>query len=425
MNHQLAAGILNVFRDDAFCDPAPLRQFPAREWSRTEFWLDASGLALYFLNRLENLHATSCIPPQVLNKLESKRKGSAKRAAVQLQELESLTNLLQERAIPFVVMKGFTLIPDYCPDATLRYQLDLDFLVPEIDAQICRHALRRLRFELTDHTTEVWQFKRGSSRLPGLPDLYRPQRQSTVELHFSVRGAYGPEITPYLIDRTVLRSVKGFVIPSLSDVDLFIAQAAHLFGHIRSEWTRASWLLEFRNFVAGRRNDEDLWSRVTTAVADRDDLRTAVGCALEAATRAWGEFAPPELTEWFCRYLNPGVRRWCEDYTPHILHAEFPGTKFYLILERELGQDTGAWKRLRRAKLLPLRKPPKVIPQGAAFGKESASARTLAELRYVLFRARFHIQQGIRTAWHLRKWQAKRPSVQVNRCLSESIKVAD
>src|SRR6266700_817717 len=58
----------------SFYEPAPsvrarLGEFTPRDWQRGQFWLDVSGLAIYFLDRLKVLGLEDCIPPLLLNQL--------------------------------------------------------------------------------------------------------------------------------------------------------------------------------------------------------------------------------------------------------------------------------------------------------------------------------------------------------------------
>jgi len=48
------------------------------------------------------------------------------------------------REIPYALLKGFSLTPDSVPDPTLRWQTDLDFLIPKKNLQLASHYLRRL-----------------------------------------------------------------------------------------------------------------------------------------------------------------------------------------------------------------------------------------------------------------------------------------
>jgi hypothetical protein len=57
-----------------FCDPLPERcsrllTLSSKEWARLKHWLDISGLALYFFNRLEELNINDLLPPTMFTRL--------------------------------------------------------------------------------------------------------------------------------------------------------------------------------------------------------------------------------------------------------------------------------------------------------------------------------------------------------------------
>jgi hypothetical protein len=82
-----------------------------------------------------------------------------------------------------------------------------------------------------------------------------------------------------------------------------------------------------------------------------------------------------------------------------------PGSKLYLLLQRELEAAGVPAKRPIRQILLPVRLPPPVI---RAFPNETLEVRLgryRMQLYFILLRLRFHVVEGLRYAWESHRWR--------------------
>src|SRR5438046_2472712 len=69
------------------------------------------------------------LPAPIRDHLRRNRASNRRRIAEMKTEFGSLNCRFKAAGVDYVVLKGFTLIPDFCPDASLRSQYDYDYLV--------------------------------------------------------------------------------------------------------------------------------------------------------------------------------------------------------------------------------------------------------------------------------------------------------
>lgn len=404
MNRPFAAAIVATFRD---AEPAQhrarLQQFTGRTWERNFHWLDASGLALYFLQRLRNLNLENAVPGAVLSQLERRQVENKLRTGSLFEEFVRINEEFRRANTRYVALKGFTLVPDYCPDPSLRCQMDFDFLIGSTDAGRCTEILGALGYNPIANSGYVMEFKTASARPPRIDDLYKPRPERSVELHICDDSRTYTQSS--LIENARSIGANGHSYPALSVEDMFLSQTWHLFRHLRSEWTRVSWLVEFRHFVASRQTDLDFWQRIAARLASDPDTTIAVGSVAKLADKAFGRFSPDPVTTWAVTQLPRDVGLWIDHFGDQVLCADFPGSKLYLLLERAL--DANSAPALVRRRLFPRHAPPAVVlPKSKSLLAKLAAGG--ARSKYFCFRLRFHLRAGAR--YFIESWRWNRLS---------------
>lgn len=390
MDRQLSAAILVTFRD---VDPAKhgntLRAFTLKRWAGNFRWLDASGLALYFLERLLELQLLDCVPGPILSALQQRRADNIHRTSHLFEECARINEGFGEAGVQYVHLKGFGLVPDYCPDLSLRYQLDFDFLIDPCDSATCCEVLNSLGYQVVAANPHVIELKTGGGRTPRISDLYKATSNHAVELHLC--DATRSDRHPRLLERRQLLTERNGEYPVLSREDMFLSQASHVFRHLRSEWTRISWLWELRHCVTRHYNDDSFWQAVRLRTMNDNQGALAIGTSLQVAQKAFGNFVNEGLDRWAIETLPESVADWIERHGDNVVLSDFPGSKLYLLLEQALSDECKAGFKVR-TRLLPRHAPAKFAPR-----PDSLVQRLLALLgrcSYFLHRLRFHIVAG-------------------------------
>jgi len=402
---EVVEAVVATFRapaDDVHRLLSPLSQ---RQWVRSYHWLDASGMALYFLTRIERLGLQGSVPAAVLARLRQNLADNCNRSTAMFAEFAELNRVFRAAGIDYCNLKGFTLSPDSCPSPALRCQLDFDFLVDGRHLEICRAVLAQRGYILRARTTKVWEFKTDSDQLADIADYYKAKPQRCAEVHFSCE-AEAPHMPARdsRLDRLSWRSRGGLDFPALSPVDLFIGQATHLFAHLCGACTRLAWLLEFTHHIGVRFDDRQFWNAVQERAAADRTAAIAIGVACLLAANLFAAEIPPGLEEYAAR-LPEGVALWVERYGRRALLADFPGTKLNLLLRAQLGGDDAAWKKEKRTALVPLHRAPRILPVRSGAGLLKRLRGELYQLRFDLFRLRFHFVEGLRYALEAARWR--------------------
>jgi hypothetical protein len=402
--HQMRHAVLLTF-----CDPPPaqcslLRHISHKDWKKLLHWLDTSGLALYFLDRMLQLQRSEMLPSLVLERLHQNLNDNIARTELMAAESNDIHREFQHSHLSYATLKGFSLWPLSVPKPWLRSQLDLDFLVVEDHVPEARRILEQRGYYLHAVSGKSWEFKTAHTPAGSLKDLYKPLPLRCVEIHAETNDRSRPS----LLARKNELDFNGVSVPVLSRGDLFLGQGLHLFKHVASEFSRAAHVVEFYRHVLARYHDDLFWKEVQTAAEENPRAELALGVITILATEVMGNFAPEALTNWTVHHVPARVRSWVRLYGCKSVLASFPGSKMYLLLERELEREGMPAKRSLRRSLLPLSMPPAIAHAPPHDTVPKRIRRYFTQLRFVFIRLRFHLFEGLRYFCEWVKWRQRR-----------------
>jgi hypothetical protein len=388
-----------------FCDPVPaqcarLKLLSMKQWKQLLFWLDTSGLALYFLDRLTELKLLEMIPAVVLARLRQNLADSKLRIGAMIQESLAIQENFQLEGVPYATLKGFSLWPISVPKLELRSQLDLDFLIAESSTARARRVLEDRGYYLHAISGKTWEFKANQDGKYTLDDLYKPTPQRSVELHVEPEGLGSDS----LLARAERRYFHGVSISVLPPVDLFLGQGLHLYKHVCGEFWRAAHLIEFRRHILARQNDDVFWRELQEQAEADPAISLSLGVVIFLASQVMGEFAPEALTCWTVDRLPAGTRLWVELYGARSVFANPPGSKLYLLLQREMQRANVRPRRAVMQALLPRRLPLAITHGTPGETMSERSLRYRKQAYFVMTRLKFHVLEGLRYLTESVRW---------------------
>jgi hypothetical protein len=379
----------------------------AKEWRKFLHWLDVSGLALYFLDRLTQVGRRGSLPISVLNRLERSLEENRQRTQGLIEESARLQQDFQAVGISYAVMKGVSLYPTSVPRPELRHQFDLDFLIGDSDAPVARRILERHGYTLFAISGRSWEFKKGQTPRVTARDLYRDLPYRGVELHLET-GTAG---VPTRLQRTVSREIHNVIMPVLSPVDLFLGQAIHASKDISGPFLRASHLLEFYRHVLARHDDACFWEDLRLRANEDRRACLAIGIVTYLGTSVWGNFAPRALTSWTVEHLPLAIQLWLDLYGRAATYQAPPGTKRYLRLRQEMEIASGASHGSSQPSLLSFSLPRAVVQAAPGEALSMRVARYRVQVRFLVSRMRFHFVEGARFIVESRSWRRLRSNL--------------
>jgi hypothetical protein len=378
-----------------------------KQWKGLLEWLDTSGLALYFLARLEETGQSEIMPREILSRLKQNRFDNTERNAELVAESAAIHHEFQRAGLPYATLKGFSLGTLSVPDFNLRSQLDLDFLIAEESAHAARELLEARGYQLKAISGRSWEFKAEAGGRASLLDLYKPGMGHSVELHLERPEDVDSSGSSHL-SRTQQRRVHGMWIPVLCPADLFLGQGLHLYKHVASEFMRTAHLLEFYRHVYGRFDDQQFWIHLQQITVNEPSKRLRLGVVLSLIAQVLRVAIPEALASWTIADLPQDAVLWVGRFGSRTVYGSHPGTKLYLLLQDALAPAGVTSKRSLRQSLVPSGLPQRITTATHGESMRERCARQRRQLQFFIFRLRFHVVEGLRFLYESYAWKRLR-----------------
>jgi len=372
-------------------------------------WLDESGLALSLLKSVRS-HATGGgLSADWRDALEGRRERNDGRLQDMLGEFQRLNDAFRAQGILAVTLKGFSLVPDFCADASLRHQTDFDFLVDSGNVDAAADVLRSCGYSTPQlsHSGESF-FTTPLHHVPSrTDDLYAIQHHRQVDLHVSLI-----ESSPWLhmdfpstgAEAVIPMSISGTSFNCLPLETRFLVQVLHAFRHSFRSWLRLSWLMEIGRCMDQYLNDDRLWARLRNRAGDGLMAKRIFAFILSLTNRLFEIRIPPAIADWATEGMTPSLRAWLDDFSEGWALTDWPGSLSNLFLAPDFIADPGLRYEYFRSRLIPKRERLTIeTPSGNDL--ERSFLWQLQRWKYVAHRAGVHLGDLVRLPLEQLRWQ--------------------
>jgi hypothetical protein len=388
---------------------------PHREWEHALTWLHDAGLALYLLQRLKDTNATDILPRPIWSRLEENLAANRRRVAYLARQFDFLNQKFDSAGVRYAAVKGFSLVPQFCPDASLRHQSDFDYLIDNQSLPVAQRALEDAGYSLKKFSANEFVFLMSSAQLPppGV-EHYEAHAPHAVELRLAFwdsesHGVFLRE-PQFSVDDVTTHRWQGLAFRTLPDEDAFLLQVIHAFNHALSGWVRASWLYEIGYFLNQRSTDTLLWERIERRIGGDPLLREMVVVITELSAHLFRAPVPSTSRIW-AEELRPAVRIWIQNYTRPWMLAKnrvdqfsfFSAAKVILFLHQQYLSDANARRHLIRIRLFHweqlFRRARSITTRSSTIGGGGL------QMERLLIRFFFHTTAGLRYLWEIPRWR--------------------
>ena len=417
MKRALADNLVEFLSFSGPGDSIPaLERVSHRDWERALLWLDDTGLALYFLQKRQDTNSADVIATSILSRLEANFAANQSRVEDMSRRFDALNRKLNKAGIGYAVLKGLSLVPQFCPYAPLRHQGDFDYLVDAQSLSAAQRVLVEAGYVPKDSpASQEFIFVMPGAEAPSRSGRqYSADAPHAVELHLDVwySDLHGLPSLPNLftVDRAKTHEWNGFAFPALTDEDAFLLQVVHACQHLFGQWIRMSCFFEIGYFLKRRGHDTALWNQIERRVGESLMVREFVVLVCELAARLFASPLPPLVRAWGAT-IRPGPRLWIEKYARSYAFCElpayqfdlFPRSKLVLFLKNQYAVNTRPTKAVDLRGAVPLSRPSRIV---SSVRRNPALVLDAGYWKHqlVVRRSIFHALAGLRYLCEIPRW---------------------
>lgn len=371
-----------------------LRSSNDRGMRRFLRWLDESGLALHLLTRIRRSGEAENLPSSFVCQLERRLQSNRSRGHAMLAEQGKIGNALTEAGVPHAFLKGFTLIPDFCPAIELRHQADFDILISSEFIDTARRTMHECGYlaESSFATGELQFSQLGQKPASVNEDIYTPEFRHEVDVHRAIWDDLAhvelTAPTDYL-GRVTFRELHGVRFACLSLDDSFIVQILHGFRHLLGSWLRVAWLFEIHTFLVRYCENAALWLAIKIRVGGEPAVRDAFGLMLRLTNCLFASPIPKLMRDWCIESLPDALNQWVSTFGMRWALSGISGSKLSLFAHREFIHNARSRRSYLWRRILPFGGKPTIGRIEASDFRTAAWAQ-LAQGAFLAKRALFH-----------------------------------
>lgn len=324
--------------------------------------------------------------------------------------------ILRKAQVEYVLIKGFTLAPDYVVAPWLRQQSDLDLFCESESIERAQAALQsigykpdgRLNYSAADHAPTL--IRRGDWNWRG--NAFDPEMPLSIELHFCLwneRVSLLPirELNGFF-KRREARWIEGMQVPVLNQIDQLGYISMHILRNLLGRDSVVHHLYELAGFLDRKACDETYWSRWETQHSEL--LRSKEAIAFELAQQWFGCDLSPAVRNQVAR-LPEAQKAWLKHFGFAPLEGMFKENRDVVWLHWSLLRNRGRRLLLLRRTFFPNRIPNPDLPVAVLNERKIHTPKGKRMARFLNYSCRRLLSYSstqIRTLYRGAMWVAER-----------------
>lgn len=382
-----AVALLQALRfSQVSCEP--LKSLSESEWSSLLSLCDRMQLTLLFGHLCRPF-----LPAAVRTRIDGNYADNADRFERLKAACFEISDRLQEYAIDFALLKGFSHSPALTPDPLLRAQGDIDIWCRPDRVLDARDALVELRYRSVGKSSgrhldpmirEVkWQWR---------GDYFARDLPIPVDLHYklwdeALERIAGPS-EDEMWERRRFVGIENRTISTLGVTDSLAFAALHVMMHLLHGDLRLQRVWELAYVLKTRGADHEFWAEWKTTQGVETRKTQIIAFLL---SDRWFGCGIPDLLKEEVQSLPPDVLLWMKRYAFSPIEALFVPNKHELWLNLSLLNSLRDRVKVFSRRLIPV----SAVEKWVSSSDEGAGRRdrqTFFQAKFLLKRARYHAQ---------------------------------